>query len=47
MPALVAIMFALPCPTPVAIPELLMVTTFSELDAQVTEDVQFTLDPSE
>jgi hypothetical protein len=38
---------ALPCATPVAIPELLTVTTPVELDAQVAVDVQFVLDPSE
>jgi hypothetical protein len=44
---LVATMLAFPCPTPVAIPELLTVTTPIEVEAQVTEEVQLAVDPSE
>jgi len=40
-------MLALPCATPVAIPELLIVTTEVVLEAQLTEEVQFELEPSE
>jgi hypothetical protein len=40
-------MLASPCATPVAIPELLMVTTVLALDAQATWDVQSPLVPSE
>src|ERR1019366_7861204 len=40
-------MLASPCATPVAIPELLMVTTVLALDAQVTWDVQSPWVPSE
>src|ERR1035437_8947309 len=40
-------MLASPRATPVAIPELLMVTTVLALDAQVTWDVQSPLVPSE
>jgi hypothetical protein len=43
----VATMFALPCATPVARPELLIVITLVALDDQVTEDVQPAVVPSE
>jgi hypothetical protein len=44
---LVAMMFAVPCPTPVASPELLIVTTPLALEDQATEDVHPVLEPSE